>query len=470
MLERPILPFDGSAVSLTSLNKQAAAAAHVDDYILAELLKFAPYAGSAIYDKGVIPYQARGTNGAFVKPGPSGALPIVVMPFRAILGSRTLLTDTIAPPPPAGAGDPLLQTAAEQNYRDLRSALYITQYTSGGSQILGYAIPAALFATNTDPTHSRWDLVYAVMSVDTTTSSVQLQVKPAAGGAAAPLSAAPSVVTTIGTPAFAANGIGVVPGTPGLPPSIPTLPADVPASGTFYFPLAMVRIPPSFTSGTTTLPQNAISILAPIVRLAEAMGGRTLRPADSISGPNSITMRAGSTPTSVWGASGRPPQILPSTMMGGPGVIFQMDATGATGSNTLATNTATVDATIDWRKRHFFSLIQVAGNSGSLFATDPSVTLVGVPCCQIGQTQLSIMGQGYFDDSLNSMGAPITGGAGGVFLLNGNNAVGIPGPTSTNAFGVYVDLTTGQLRVYYLGTPGVRMFCRIEATGAYGEL
>ena len=76
-------------------------------------------------------------------------------------------------------------------------------------------------------------------------------------------------------------------------------------------------------------------------------------------------------------------------------------------------------------------------------------------------------GQSYIDDSAVVLGVA-SRNAGVAFFAN--NANFSPIASGSNAIGFYVDLATGALKVYYLGTPGVPLYFVIEASAPFDNV
>src|ERR1700728_290119 len=122
---------DGQEVEQEDINLLGTTSGLADDRVLAELLRLAPFDGTNTA-KAILPYALRAGDSATVVPnGATGS--VRVLPFRAIIGSRTTI-----------ATDPLAA------WRDIRSSVY-AQTTGGGA--FG---AAAVFAPNPGLT-SRWD-------------------------------------------------------------------------------------------------------------------------------------------------------------------------------------------------------------------------------------------------------------------------------------------------------------------------
>lgn len=465
--ERAVLGLNGSSASLQSVNKIAAAAARADDFALSELLKLKTFGGGTS-DKAILPYEERGQSFPLVIPG-AAAAPVIVMPFKAVLGTRSLANATPIAPPPAANGDPLLTLAPEQAYRDIRSASFVTN--QGLTAGFGYKIPAAAFVSNAG-VHPRWDLVYATFYLDKATTGATVIVKPSvpgSSGTAGPVSASPTVVSSVGSPPMATTGpapaISVVTGIAAVPVLPPPVPADNPAAGIYNFPLALIQIPANFTSDDPSLgviTTEQICMVASNGLLAETVGGTISRPCSTFTGFAAATYQ----PSSLWGGGSRPGEVLQSTMVGGIDTWLLINATAAAGAAVLG-DTAILDNSLDWRNRFFD--VRCTSSPSVTFASSPGAGASYVPDgTQVGPTNTApacAMGQSFQDDSVHAFGGS-TRNAGVVIALNNSNyaSMGVG-----DKLGLYVDLATGNLRLQYAGTPGVRVAFHIQASGYFAN-
>lgn len=461
--ERGVPQFDGVALGLQTVAKAMTAAAHADDYVFAELFKLPPFDGT-IYAKGIIPYQAQGTNSAFVQPG-SAPAPIDILPFRMFVGSRTQATDTPNPPPPTSDGDPILTTAGEQNLRDIRSAVFTNTFES-----LICPLDSSFFPSNSSG-QPRWDLIVATLCVDQLSTPTTVLVKPTtSSGAPAPTTGSATRVTSVGSPPLEIGGtapaLSVVTGTPGAEPAVPATPGDTPASGLFNIALALVRIPTGFVSGVGTIPTTDICIVAPILSIAQGVGVVQSGPISKASGGASagLALSSGGTPTK-WGNSTRPIVALPATMVGGVSRWGLLDLSAAQGSAFPFDDTAVLDDSIDWRKR-FFKVTAHASNSSFPFASAPAASAAAYAptafATTMGGNVLIAVGQSFRDDSFHTFGVARTAGA--IFFASSSTLTQLAGGSQV---GLYVDLTTGALRLFYVGTATAHVLVHIEASGPF---
>lgn len=464
--EQFIPPFDATTLGLQSLAKMGAAAAHADDYVLQELLQVAAFdANTGAFGKAIL--AGRRT---LVTVGASDTTPILVNPFRAIVGSRIAGNGTVVPPPPEGTGDAILTTAAEQNYRDTRSAVFAVADPTTGA--LGYQMPSQLFAPNAT-SFNRWDVVYATLYVDQLSTSAKVLVKAASGGTAIPTSAAATRITSVGTPPMALTGatpaIAVATGAAAATPLVPSIPTDDGVAGVFHFPLALILIPAGFTPGSMAIPSTAIQIIAPLTTLAEARGAATVGPMSESTG-TAIATAALDGSGDTWGSTGaRPTVALPASMKGEKRRLFLLDATPIAASAFPFGDTSIIDKSIDWRNRYIEWFVH-AGPSNFRFASDPLAigTTLLVPSTQLetyGTNVLTGMGQSFIDDGTTLLGS---GHAGGVVLSLINSKLSVVAAGALIA--LYVDLTTGYLRLAYSGTPGTRLVMRLSPYGQFENL
>jgi len=234
------------------------AGATADDRTLQSLLSLAPFDGSTV-SRGIIPYRGI----PLVTPVTGG---VSVAPFRAVLGSRVAAA-----------------TSGLTNYEGIMSGV------CAGATTLGTTVPL----DDGDPTDPRWDLVYAVVTVDVPGSSVNRKVKAAGSGVVTSESVSPILNCTV--------TLDSVSGTAQANPEHDAvLPADT--STVFHIPLAWVAVPSGFTAAST--PTNSrIAVVAPV-----------LTPDGSRVASSNSTVTT--TMQHAWATGSRPARFLPSTMAG----------------------------------------------------------------------------------------------------------------------------------------------------------
>jgi hypothetical protein len=277
---------NGAEVEQADINLMSDAGGLADDHVLAELLRLAPFSSNSVA-KAILPF---GSAATVVPAGATGS--VNVNPFRAIVGTR----DTAANIGPA------------RNWNDLRSAIFT------GPNALAAQQP---FQANTTA-QARWDLVYAQLQVDAPGQQVSRYRKDPSTEQVAVVQVAKSLVQSI--------AIAVLAGQPGG--AKPSLPPD--GGGTFFFPLANVRIPANFGPMSTVAPTD-IEELAPYAPLAPTTGASILVPA------NHQYKEGGSVLSSAafaWGSGGpRPGPVMPPTMSGCEGRLIAIDAQAAASAN-----------------------------------------------------------------------------------------------------------------------------------------
>ncbi|HEY2509821.1 MAG TPA: hypothetical protein VGI39_03165 [Polyangiaceae bacterium] len=422
-----VLTDDGQGVVQSDLNAVFMEAALADDRLLAELLRLSPYSGGGV-SKCIVPYRVTGAAGAMVQPnGATGS--VKVFPFRAVVGSRTVVS--------VAAGSALA------SWRDIRSKVYAA---SDDNENLGTEVS---FAPNASG-FPRWDLVYVQFIPDAATSNVLRNVRaPGSDPTDPPVETSLSVSTT------QVLALSKVTGTAAASPLPPSLPADgLTSAGPFYIPLAFVLIPNGFTGSSIVLPTD-IAPAAPIVALHELWGVRTSRaPLASTGFGNTLLVTWGATRT-------RPSQYIPPTRTGGVRMRFPIDASGS--GTPLIADAGILDLSRDWRNRDF--TVTLAARPGAThFAWETGAAGAAiVPKAGSSTIRVTQEGQSYKNDSLDVLG--VDRGAGVVCFAN--NANFSPIAAGSNSIGLYVDMASGALKLWYQGTPGCLVMITVEAEDAY---
>ena len=387
------LTMNGQAVTRGDLNLMGETAALADDRILAELLRMDPYASSTI-SRGIL------SNSPLFKDA-STSHTMYVNPFRAIIGSRT-------------------DTTALLNWRDIRSAVF------AGSNVD--------LAANSSG-HSRWDLVYAKVSLAVPSSPMSVKVKDTSTGQVTTQSLATQLTSSV--------TVLVVTGTPGTTPAKPALPSDDLTNHYYYIPLAYVMVFNGYT--TSALDGYQTWEIAPCLSLSPNTGTTSLAPA------NEQYKVGGTVDTNQpWNASAawqKPPAYLPSTMVGKVERLIVLDFL-----NNPASHVAhdIVDDSIDWNNR-LFKWIAYASGTTPVFAWEKSATTNVVP--SIAGTPLVGMGQSFVDDAT----APC------VFSVSNSTLPGI----SSGSASITIYCEGHKLKVVTSGSPSGRVFIWLEATGQY---
>lgn len=458
MQDRFLLLNNGQELQQADINLIAKEASLADDRVFAELLRLAPYNGSA-YAKAILPYTTALGPAATVAPG-TGA--VTVSPFRAVVGSRTAVG-----------------TSASDNWQDVRSALFI-----GGLTSLTASQAIAANASG----NPRWDLIYAAVAADANGPSVTRYVKTPATKVVTANSVVGTLTTTV--------TLGVTPGTPGVAPAFPVLPAD--GGGTFYIALAYVRVINGFT-GASVLGTRDIYEVAPVTTLARSAGGG-LRPADQQYILNGAAISgAGTSPTNgliAWPpiASQRAAAYVPPSMVGSESLIIAIDLSAPASANWSHQNLALIDASRDWRNR-VFRWSAAIGNAaagqaanfpwtgnvnafGNLLSPTPvSSATVGTPGYSSGTNQPTYAA-GLGSSAVTGGGAPqnqnvlmlaATGAAAATApALGANIATNVMASGSRVA--IYADPTTGALTLLIVGVPLVSIFIWLDASAPYPNL
>lgn len=407
---------NGQSVIDTDLELIGEVAAMADDRAFAELFRVTPYDGSTVA-RGVLPYGHATGSGTAALVAPNGASgSVLVNPFRAVIGSRT-----------AVASD------AKKNWRDIRSAIGV------GTTTLAQSVAIGANASG----NPRWDLVYAAVAVDANGASVTRKVKDPT----TLVIASQSVVTTLKTTVT----LGVTAGTAAASPDWPAAPAD--AAGTYYIPLAYVRVPNGFGASSTVLDTD-LAVIASTLRLSNTTGGQSLAPANSLYKQGGAAIS--NARIQAWGSSGtRPHYFMPSTVSGGQSLLIALDLT--TGSLSHA-DTSIIDDSRDWRGR----LCKWV----AAFSTDPFAW---------SDSTLAVTPFDTSRETLNVTTRPVTYGVGHtmasggasqdpvVAYLNGDDVASM---AASSVVEIRCNRTTGALELKIVsGAPNCKVFLWVDFTG-----
>lgn len=414
-------------------------AAFADDHVFAELLRMLP-AFTSTPSRGIMPWAFSGFAGgslptALISPnGASGS--VLVSPFRAFIGSRTLVG-----------------TDAKLNLRDIRSALSVAAGSTSLTQVMS-------FAANSSG-NPRWDLICAAVAIDANATTETRYVKDTTDDDATPQTVVTQVATTV--------TLQVVAGTAAASPVPPAAPAD--ASGIYYIPLAYVRVPNGFGATSTVLTTD-IATIAPLVGLnAKASGaGIAFEPIDSVS-TGLLLAATSNAGWKAWGSTGtRPPAIMPSTARGGFSKEIAIDLS-ASGSSIAPTNNSAIDTSRDWRNRRFLILTTVGLQASSLkFPWEGSAdTLEGsgtrgrpINAANASVCQAWTASASHFADTAG-LNTYINSHATILQVLSTDyQCVSVSAPLD-----LVVDMTTGALAVSWSGSPAARYHIFIIATAQY---
>lgn len=420
---------NGQELPIDDVNAIAETAGLADDRVLAELLRLEPYQGGASV-KAVLPFGIEnmqpGDSWTWWLRGYYGGL--LVMPFRAFVGSRTPVTD----------GNDMRKA-----WRDIRSGVFI------GLPNESIAIPNCQMAEvvgfeSGDGVNPRWDLVCAKITVDATQTATRYRKDPTTR-----VVTAASRVYQKTCPVV----LQVVQGTAGASPAFPTLPSD--SGSDFYIPIALVPLPLDYAAGAAV---SGILECAPVARMGSSAGVPTLQPANSCFDTR-LPMLATNTPWTV--AAGRPKAYLPATMNGGASRIIPMSF-APDGSPSVA-NGDVLDDSIDWSNR-IFKWSAFAGTSD--FAWTPGATPPfapnGLDTGAVGVTFATGGGQSFAADSDGKANVAIVSGTGGTY----NPLSILP---AYLGLGVYVESGKLKARVDGLAPTGgsFSVLFWIEASGQF---
>lgn len=409
---------NGREVGMADINTAGESAALADDRILAELFRMSPFDGSNAV-KGVLPYVVNDPSATFALVAPDGAVArgVLVYPHRSLIGTRT---DVVAD--------------AKRNWRDIRSCVSV-----GSTDLTQSVVLAA--NTSGDP---RWDLIYEVVAIDTNISDTRFFKNPTSGA----VSSGAYVVKKVTTPL-----LQVVQGTPAPAPTKPSLPSD--AGSNYNVPIAYVLV----RDGVVGFGEIELVDVAPALVMSTAMGTTSLRPATAVS-----TLAGASMTALTWFTDGtaRPGIWMPPTMVGGVQLLLPVQL--GSGLTASFADGDIVDEKIDWRRRFFRWWVHAVGGDNDLIASDPALDVGvanGVPFA--GQ---STVGQNI----VVGMGASFQTGLSGqtpeldVLLVSGTQMTALG---AASQFGLYVEKSTGKLRILIGGAVNAQLFIWLDATAQF---
>lgn len=171
-----------------------------------------------------------------------------------------------------------------------------------------------------------------------------------------------------------------------------------------------------------------------------------------------------------WGsAGGRPGPVLPPTMSGSAGLHVAIDVLAQASANWSHQPGSIVDDSRDWRNRIWRWFAVVNTNAQVLFPWDRSNALPPRVIAATGTTlqgggMAFGFGQSFVADSLGVIKFPVqTLAMPMVAQLSVQNA---NLPQGTNVV-LYVDMTSGALCIAITGTPSIRAFFWLEASGQF---
>jgi len=391
-------------------------AAMADDRTLWELIRTMP--GSSTPDKLVIPYANRqldapgaATSNALVWGNTADAI-IHVMPFRAIVGSRTVVG-----------------TSPIEHMRGMVSGYHV------GTSALYRSLTIAANASG----NPRWDLVYATVTPDANGDTASILVKDPTTKVVSNTSQTVNKKNTV--------IVAVAQGTAAATPEFPTPPSD--GAGSYHIALAYVYVPNGFGASSTVLRQY-IHEVAPCPQLSPSVGAMSCAPANHQYKPEGTvdTRQSGQAPAGP--NYYRPGAYLPSTMTGGERIIVLLQLGTGTDSHQ---NGDTVDDSRDWRFRYF--MWHAVGGSADGFASDRGVTVTAaVP----RSVHAAMFGFGHsFNQGDTTVVCKIDDDVDGS-ILAGTGADVI----------IYCD-TDGALKVRIDGTPNRQIMIWLDATAPFSN-
>ncbi len=441
------LQFDGQSVTQTDYNSLGTQAGLSEDHVFAELFRMTPITGTAA--RGILPFYRGGSTSAeaatVIAAGASGR--VDVNPFRAFIGSRTLAA-----------------AEALDNWQDVRTGLSV----AAGSTALKSPVSLAANASG----NPRWDLVYAIVTIDAVSTPVTRKVKNPGTSVVTDESVSVSTNTSV--------SVSVVAGTPAATPAYPTIPSD--AGSVYYIPLAYVRVPNGFNA-TSTVDNKDINEVAPVMAISRTAGGSTLRPANqqNVVGGSAIISTGTSTPNGSlsWLATAaqRPGAYMPPSMQGKDEILIAIDLTDASTANWSHQNGDILDNSVDWRKRVFKWTAKLgdaaanaskfpwnsAGGQGLLVA-DVVIPTAGGTDLGSSQTYQIGFGQSFAVDALSG-----TLTAAYLQATTDANNVANAGAVmaASTIIAIYVDAATGALKFGVTGNPRCTVFMWLEASAPY---
>jgi len=421
------LVYNGQAVQQQDYNLLGETAALADDRVLAELFRMAPYDGSAVA-KGILTFAHQSSvNEPLIAPNDATGS-VLVRPFRALVGSRTEASEE-----------------ARKNWRDIRSGVSVAE----GATALTTQVT---LAPNDGFLGPRWDLVYAIVTVDTPTADVTRKVKDVDSAQVTAENVSTSTRTTV--------TVASVAGTPHVQPVFPPVPADT--ETVFNIPLGYVRVPGGFTA-TSTVPTTDIAIQAPFLSLSRALGGQNVSIATS---HHTLT----TTEQQNWGGSGtRKRMWIPPDAASGETLIATIDMQDASAANWSHQSDEVVDSR-DWRNRFCRAHVMVINpGANSMPWNLTELPLAGTYAWHFGyQRSVAVLanGDGAHAFAMATTLVPHEGTTrSNVFTVLGNQ---IQGMADSVQFKLYVDHSDGgKLKVQVDGAPTAIFHCWLEFSGPY---
>lgn len=402
---------NGQGVYQSDLNLMAEDGALADDRVFAELFRIPPNGSAA---RGVIPTAyspTGGTDTGIIAPSTGK---VKIRPFRAFVASRT-----------AEATD------AKECWRGIRSGICVA--ATALEQDVEIAV---LNASGT--TAARWDLVYAILTPDVSTTE-QRKVKSPYTGSTSTQSVAVAKTTTV--------TVAIMPGS-----ADGSLPVITGGAG-WSIPLAYIRVPANFTSSVVLTAANIWDV-APIISISEAVGASSCRPA-SINCERK-SGKIGNEDFSLDPTDDFPRMYLAPTMVGAQQRIMALDFSKVASGDV-------VDSSMDWRNR-VFQVELIVGLGKFPWSKDRSggggtaVVFGG----QINSGTFKNASEGTSKHTLLSHSLQ-TAETGKYYLIKTDLSA------LTNQFILYVNASTGDLHVQFSANPGEDAFLWINASGQFSN-
>ncbi len=320
--------------------------------------------------------------------------------------------------------------------------------------------PAGSLAISANPTaNARWTLVYAQVTINTPSGvPVKRYNRSPADDSISSQDRTPILVTKVAA--------AVLDGTAAATPTLPTLPADVPASEIYQIALGCILVPSGFTALGTIL-RGWIEETAPVIGLHSATGASSCAPANQNYLPTGTVDVNQSGSTSAF----RPGPYLPSTAVGEDvlRILIQLSI-----SPPVHVDTSVIDTSRDWRWRYFdWTISATPGTTvANAFASDRRLCAASsspsAPASQIGLNYTAGAGQSFIDDTGRGVawGPSDTDGHGAAVYTHGGRITGVStGGGAADALMIYVRSTDGALILRKTSGAGGQLHITLRASG-----
>ncbi len=432
MAERKyVIENNGQEVQKEDLEMLGETAGYADDRVLWELIR--TLKGSATPQKLIVTSGNRGwfdphtgtIDSTALVVGEKADASVRVMPFRAVVGSTTLVG-----------------TSVIEHLRGMRS---------------GYAVGASTLHTvktlaNNGSGNPRWDLIYATVVPDGNgDNDTRYKKDPTT-------EVVTSSAVTLNKRTLVS--INVAQGTPGASPTRPALPAD--GGGAYQIALAYVWVPSAHNGTTSVVARSQIVTIAECATINSALGTSACEPANGqykIGG--AVDTRQGHNQLL------RPGGFLPSTMVGGNSKLILLQR----GLAPLSHNDGdVVDDSIDWRYRlfRFFIKAKAGSSAAAAFVSDRNGTGISRAGSAIARTwgaaAFAGSGQSFIDDSTDGIAV---GDSIGVALYADNTNLSELG--GSTAIQIYVRNTDGALVFKQSGSGTFQALIWLDASAPYSD-